>query len=141
MVCGAIGDAERRRGGEVDAVGNRRHLVRVEQGQLGERAGRGGTEYPVARPEPSSVTGGHHLAGEFAARCERHRNLDLVFAGDQQHIGEVDGRGVNPHQQLARARRRIRDVVEDQIFWRTIGAADDGAHQPAPNPRKQNRTR
>ena len=115
--------------------------MRIEQGQLSESTSRRGAEHPVAWPKPRALVGGYHLAGEFAARGERHRNLDLVLAGDQQHIGEVHGRGMYPHHQLARTGDRIGDVIDNEVFRGPIGAADNGAHQLTPNPRKQNRTK
>ncbi len=144
VIRGAVGDAERRRGGEVRAVGNQR-TPGARRAAPAQRMHRSGWLRIPGRPARTALrrtaAGGHHLTGEFAARGERHRNLDLVLAGDQQHIGKVDSCGVDAHQQLTRAWCRIGDVIDNQIFWRAVGAAHDGAHQPAPSPRKQNRTK
>src|SRR6202000_1364059 len=102
---------------------------------------RGSTrEDTLARPKRHAVTGDQHLTRQFAARYERYRNLDLVLTGDQQHIGEVDRRGVDSHQHLARSRDGLGDVVDNEVLGRAVGTADYRSHTPPHRPSKQNRT-
>ncbi len=128
----AVGDAERRRGHEVDVVGYLGDHRRVQQCLLGERPDECGGRNPLARAERHALTDRDDLAGELAARGERHRGLDLILALDHQHVGEVDRRRVHPHHQLPRSRHRIGDLVDDEVFRRSVGAADQRRASAAP---------
>ena len=53
---------------------------------------------PGRRPRnPCTPHRSRRHAGELAARYERRRHADLVLVRDQQHVGEVDRRRVDPH--------------------------------------------
>lgn len=132
MVRGSIGDPEGGGRSQVGVVGNERCRRRVQERPLGECPDGGGPENPLPGHKWRPRAGGQHLAGELAARCERHRDPDLVFAGDQQHVGKVDRGGVHPHQELAGSRDRVWKLADNQVLGRTVRTADDRAHQPAP---------
>lgn len=139
MIGGAVGDAEGRCGGEVGIVGDGLGLIGIQQRLLGERPERG-SGHPLPRNEPGAFAGGDDLAGDLIAGNERRRNLHLIFAGDEQYVGEVDRGRADPNQQLAGAGHRVGHLVEHQVLRCAVGTADDRPHQRTPSPRKQNRT-
>ena len=86
-------------------------------------------DQPVAhRPTGNALA--HRLddAGNFSARRERTRRLELIFVLDDQNVGIIDGAGLHAHEQLAGGGNGIREVGQLQRL-RTAGrGGEQGLH-------------
>ena len=115
VVGGAVGDAERR-GGLRRRPRRGCGVSDVGAPTTASSANAPTSAVPMTRsPTATSVDVVGDLvddAGELAAGDERRRHLELVLAGDEQHVGEVDRRGARrrtrtwPGAERRRRRRR-----------------------------------
>lgn len=121
---------ECRRGAIVYAVGNTSQPRRGNTHLFGERTEQSGAGHPIADGEIISVRGnlGHH-PGELTARDERHRHVNLVLVGDQQHIGEVHRGRADLDPYLAGLQRGSGDVFDPNHTRRPVPRADGGPHR------------
>jgi len=125
----AVGDGEAGRAVEVQAGRQCNELV-------------GGKGDPLARGAPADIaddavagrkagdagSDAFDFAGELGAGREREGRLVLVLAGDDQRVEEVQRGGRDPHDRLARRRRRIGDVGEFEVVGRAVAGAEQGFH-------------
>ena len=110
---------------EVEAVGHLHDALRAERDLLARRAVAAVAEHAVARrfkPRHAVADALDH-AGEFRRRRERERRLELIFAGDDQCVEEIERRGLDRDDDLARGRSRVGQVAVFEI----VGAAEVGA--------------
>ena len=130
VVGGAIGDAGGGRGGGVHAVGSGTDHAGGEHRLLGEGTHQAGADHGVSGGE--AVHAGSHLqdgAGQLAARDERRLHPELVRAGREEHVGEVDRRHLHSDAHIAVAERRARHLPDpDHLGWAELGA-DRGSHE------------
>ena len=68
------------------------------------------------------------FAGDFQARAEGERRLELVQALDHQDVGEVDAASARRDSDLARAQSGPGDVAEPQVFRRAEPVAENRFH-------------
>ena len=101
---------------EVERVGDLHHALRGDRDLLARRAEAAIAEHAVARRQARHARADAlHHAGEFGGGRERKRRLELVFAGDDQRVEEIERRGLRSRRPLRRGRargragRRIRD--------------------------------
>ena len=118
---------------EVDAFGHRDARGGGHRDLLGQSAEAGRREDPVAGRDPFHPFADiPDDAGHFGSRREGQRRLELVAVLDHQHVGEVDGAGVDIDHDLAGGRLRIFDLLEHQRLGRAELLAQDGFHRPRP---------
>jgi hypothetical protein len=137
--------------GEDEAIAHRGAVV--EGHALGHRGDGGllarhlelrvGTEGPLVHAEHpvTDREAGDPLADRLDDACElvaqdplarapqtREGAHDDRVAGEEPPVGAVDARAVHPHEQLARARGRIGDVLEAQDLGGTVSVVDGRSH-------------
>jgi hypothetical protein len=129
VVRRAIGIEERRRGAEVDAVGDRDQGAGADCDLLGEPTPPGRSEDPIAdRDAVDTRADRTHDAGDLGAGGEGERWLELVQVLDDEDVGEVHGARLDVYDHLAASRGRIVDVLHDERLGRSVLPADDCAH-------------
>src|SRR5205085_12539544 len=67
-------------------------------------------------------------ARKLVRRLERERRLELVFAGDEERVEEIQRRGLYCDDRLARPRGGLGDVLESEIVGAAEMRAEDGFH-------------
>lgn len=126
---GAVGHAEGSGGIEVDALGDRHHVVAGHGHLLGEATPAGQRHDPVAGLEVTDLLAdGSDGAGGFATRGEGERRLELVLAFDDQGVREVDPGGVHVDQHFVLLRLGAGNLFEHQGLGGAEGLAQDGFH-------------
>ncbi|MNV53189.1 hypothetical protein D3C71_1453190 [compost metagenome] len=127
---GAVGHAEGRSGGEVHARRDRQNVIERHRHLLGERTPAGERHDPVADLERAGLfaNGGHHACC-LATWRERQRWLELVFAFDDQGVGEIDTGGLHIQQDLVFPGLRAGHVFQYQVARRTQGFAQHSFHR------------
>jgi hypothetical protein len=125
----AVGDQDSGCDGRAEAVGKPIHLIGVDLDLLGECAGAGEGDHPIAGSEArhafADVMDGSR---RFAAGNERKVRPGLVLALHDQHVGVVHARGFNGDDDLARGGGRFVEFAEPQVRNRRKTRADDGFH-------------
>ncbi|MNZ95053.1 hypothetical protein D3C78_1141830 [compost metagenome] len=127
---GAISHAEGSGGVEVHRWRDRQHVVAWHGDLLGKAAPAGQGHDPVTDFQVADFfTHCADHAGRFTTRRKREGRLELVFALDDQRIGEVHPGGVHVQQDFILLRDRTGDVFQHQRFGRAEGFAQHGFHQ------------
>jgi hypothetical protein len=86
--------------------------------------------HPVAGFERGHLAAAaRHGSCEFAGGREGKVRLDLVLAGDQQRVEEIQRGGRDAHENLVLARLRLRQRAQFEVVGRAVAAAQDGSHR------------
>jgi hypothetical protein len=129
MQRGAVDHCDARGAVEVQAVGNLHHALRAEHDLFARRAEAAIAEHAVARFQPAHAgTDALDHAGEFGSRRERKGRLELVFAGDDQRVEEVERCGFHRDNHLAGTGRGVGQVLELKLVGAAEMCAEDGFH-------------
>ena len=73
-----------------------------------------------------------HDAGDFAARRERQRRLELVLVLEHQHVGKVHAAGLDRDQHLVLSGRRRGHLAQFHFLRRPVMRAKHGFHDDSP---------
>jgi len=129
----AVCHTERRGSGGFDPVGDASQHGRGNGHLLGEGTEHTRSGHSIADREIRYLaTDVVDHAGELAARNERRREADLIVVGDQQHVGKVDGRSLDPYPDLSRLDDRWGTILDRDYFWRPVGRTDRCTHAAQP---------
>ncbi|HEX6419141.1 MAG TPA: hypothetical protein VFZ77_11625, partial [Acidimicrobiales bacterium] len=129
VVGRAVGDAEHSGVPHVHAVRDAADGAGPGDHLVGERPDERRPGDPVADGDIAhAVRHLGHRAGELAAGHERRRHGHLVPVGDQQHVREVHGGGIDPHPHLPFPDLGSGQVDDLDDLGRAVGPADGGAH-------------
>jgi hypothetical protein len=127
---GAVGHAEGSCRGEVHRLGNWQDVVARDGDLLGEAAPAGQSHDPVAYFKMADLLAHRRdHAGRFAAWRKREGWFELVFALDDQGVGEVDPGRVHVQQDFILLGFRRRNVFQHQVFGGAEGFAEHGFHR------------
>ena len=130
MQRGAVDHREAGGAVEVERVGNLHHALRARsRSSRAPRRSRHSRARGRRREARHARADALHHAGEFGGRRERERRLDLVLAGDDQRVEEIERRGLHRDDDLAGARRGIGQVLEFEIVGAAEAGAEDGFHR------------
>src|ERR1041384_7245308 len=93
-------------------------------------AGSAIAEYAVADAKPAHAgADAFDDAGELGGRRERERRLELVFAGDDQRVEEIERRRLDGDDDLAITGNRIGQLGEFKIVGAAEVRAENGFHE------------
>ena len=134
---GAAGDRQRRRGREVDAVGNRRHLVTRDGDHLRQRAlaaeGRQRAENALADEVAGrAAADSDDLAGEVAADATRrpveHRH-QRQMTGTNLPVEGIEADRAHAQLEPARRARGLGDLGDVEPVGRAVAVVAQGLHR------------